>query len=115
LFEKYYDYLIVTGLRADHPCKNLTIKKNHNPAIQLQDLFSSEELQMLMNRKNRYWFLQTLNNVLISLLIYQGLTSEEILNLELMDVDLDNGTVYIKASKNLNRRTLELTPKDDTY
>lgn len=70
---------------------------------------------MLMNRKNRYWFLQTLNNVLISLLIYQGLTSEEILNLELMDVDLDNGTVYIKASKNLNRRTLELTPKDDTY
>ncbi|OJX52679.1 MAG: hypothetical protein BGO88_12695 [Flavobacterium sp. 38-13] len=39
------------------------------------------------------------------------MTSEEILNLELMDVDLDNGTVYIKASKNLNRRTLELTPK----
>lgn len=109
--KKYYDYLVSEGLRSEHPCKRLTIKKNHNQAIQVQDLFSSEELQMLMNRENRYWFLGTRNNVLISLLIYQGLTSDEIVNLELKDVDLDNGTIYIKASKNLNRRTLELTPK----
>jgi len=109
--KKYYDYLVTVGQRSDHPCKRLTIKKNCNPAIQVQDLFSSEELQMLMNRENRYWFLEMRNNVLLSLLIYQGLTSEEIISLELKDVDLDSGTIYIKASKSLNRRTLELTPK----
>ncbi len=109
--KKYYDYLIESGLRTDHPCKRLTIKKNHNPAIQLQDLFSSEELQLLLQRENRYWFLEMRNHVLISLLVYQGLTSDEIVRLELKDVDLDNGTIYIKASKNLNSRTLELTPK----
>ena len=27
--KKYYDYLITVGLRTDHPCKRLTIKKNH--------------------------------------------------------------------------------------
>lgn len=109
--KKYYDYLVVSGYRTDHPCKRLNIKVNSNQAIQVQDLFSNEELQLLMNRENRYWFLQDRNNVLISLLIYQGLTSEEITRLEVKDVDLDNGTIYIKASKNLNNRTLELKPK----
>jgi site-specific recombinase XerD len=109
--KKYYDYLVTTGLRSDHPCKNLTIKKNHNPAIQVQDLFSSEELQLLLQRENRYWFLEMRNNVLISLLIHQGLASDEIARLEVKNVDLDNGTIYIKASKNLNNRTLELAPK----
>lgn len=109
--KKYYDYLIVSGLRTDHPCKRFTIKKNHNQAIQLQDLFSSEELQMLMNRENRYWFLEIRNKVLLGLLIYQGLTSEEIVRLELKDIDLDNGTIYIKASHTLNSRTLNLMPK----
>ncbi len=109
--KKYYDYLVSEGLRAEHPCKRLTIKTNHNPAIQTQDLFSSEELKLLFQRENRYWFLEIRNKVLLGLLIYQGLTSEEIIRLELKDVDLDNSTIYIKSSKNLNNRTLELTPK----
>lgn len=109
--KKYYDYLVVSGYRTDHPCKKLNIKVSSNHAIQTQDLFSNEELQLLLNRENRYWFLQDRNNVLISLLIYQGLTSDEIKRLDLKDVDLDNGTIYIKASKSLNSRTLELTPK----
>lgn len=109
--KKYYDYLIITGQRSDHPCKKLNIKRNSSQAIQTQDLFSSEELQLLLQRENRYWFLELRNRVLLSLLIYQGLSSEEIIRLELKDIDLDNGTIYIKASKNLNRRTLELKPK----
>lgn len=109
--KKYYDYLIITGQRTDHPCKKLNIKTKSNLAIQTQDLFSSVELELLLQRENRYWFLKARNQVLISLLIYQGLASEELIRLELKDIDLDNGTIYIKASKNLNRRTLELKPK----
>jgi integrase/recombinase XerD len=108
--KKYYDYLIITGQRSDHPCKKLNIKSINNQAIQTQDLFSSNELQLLLQRENRYWFLENRNNVLITLLIYQGLTSEEITNLDVKDVDLDNGTIYIKASSSQNRRTLELKP-----
>ncbi len=109
--KRYYEYLVMIGARKDHPCKKLNIKNRTNQDIQLQDLFSSEELQLLLQRENRYWFLETRNNVLLSLLIYQGLTSEEITNLELKDIDLENGTIYIKASKTLNRRTLELLNK----
>lgn len=109
--KKYYDYLVMVGQRSDHPCKRLTIKKPNHQSVQVQDLFTGEELLLLLTRENRYQHLDTRNNVLLSLLIYQGLTSEELTRLEVKDVDLDNGTIYIKASTNLNRRTLELKNK----
>lgn len=109
--KKYYDFLIMVGLRDDHPCKHLTIKKTNNHNVQMQDLFTSNELQLLLSRENRYQYIDIRNTVLLSLLIYQGLTSKEITQLEVKDIDLDNGTLYIKASANQNRRTLELSNK----
>lgn len=99
------------GLRNEHPCKKLNIKNKQNQSMQVQDLFSSEELQLLLTRENRYQFLDSRNSVLLSLLIYQGLTSEELTELKVKDVDLDAGTVYVKASTNQNRRKLELLNK----
>ena len=109
--KKYYDYLIMLGYRTDHPCKRLNIKVKGNQPIQLQDLFSSEELQLLLSRENRYQYIDTRNEVLLSLLICQGLTSEELMSLRISDIDLDNATLYVKASTNQNRRTLELVNK----
>lgn len=109
--KKYYDFLVMSGYREDHPCKKLNIKVNSNQAIQVQDLFSSEELQLFLTRENRYENLDTRNHVLINLLIYQGLTSDEIIRLNVQDVDLDAGTIYVKASKNLNSRKLQLLAK----
>lgn len=109
--KKYYDYLVWMGLRNDHPCKNLTIKKNNNQMVQVQDLFTSEELHMLLKRENRYQYLDSRNDVLISILIYQGLTSQELVALRLKDVDLDNASIYVQGSPNQNRRTLELVSK----
>lgn len=109
--KKYYDYLVMSGYRSDHPCKRLNIKIKGNQTIQVQELFNSMELQLLMERENRYKHLDVRNNVLISLLIYQGLASDEIVRLTVKDIDLDNGTIYIKGSTNLNKRKLELVPK----
>jgi integrase/recombinase XerD len=109
--KKYYDYLVMSGYREDHPCRKLNIKVNSNQAVQVQDLFSSEELQLLTTRENRYENLDTRNHVLINLLIYQGLTSDEIIRLTVRDIDLDAGTIYVKASSNLNSRRLQLLAK----
>lgn len=109
--KKYYDYLVMSGYREDHPCRKLNIKVNSNQAVQVQDLFSSEELQLLLTRENRYENLDTRNSVLLNLLIYQGLTSDEIIRLNVRDIDLDTGTIYIKASSNLNSRRLQLLAK----
>ena len=109
--KKYYDYLIEAGIRNEHPCKNLTIKRNRNKDIIHQDLFSSAELELLMVREERYVALKIRNQAIASLLIYQGLTTAEIVNLRQQHVDLDNGNIFIKGSNTLSQRHLELLPK----
>lgn len=108
--KRYYDYLLQTDQRESHPCRGLTlnIKKQD---IQVQDLFSTEELEILIKRECRYKDLKLRNKVIIGLLIYQGLSVENIRKLRHSDIDFDSGTVYIRATKQLNRRTLELKAK----
>ena len=105
--KQYYNYLVLSGRRNDHPCKTFYIKQKKSQ-IQTQDLFSMEEMQLLMTRPNRYKNLEVRNKVIISLLIYQGLTSDEITKLNISNVDLDNGVIHIKASAKISARTLEL-------
>ncbi len=105
--KRYYDYLLETGKRNDHPCKSIRLKRKKQP-IQLQDLFSPSELELLMTRENRYKNLELRNKLIISLMIYQALVSAELCRLELKDIDLDNGTIYIKGSAKNASRTLEL-------
>lgn len=107
--KRYYDYLLQTGQRKDHPCKNLHLKSKVK-AIQIQDLFSTVELESLMNRENKYKNLDLRNKIIISLLINQALLSAELCRIEIRDIDLDAGTIYIKGSKTGTARTLDLKP-----
>ena len=107
--KKYFDYLISEGIRSDHPCKKLTFRRPKK-AVQVHQLFSSEELELLLSKEERYEILKQRNYVLISLLIYQGLTPQNLSNLRTQDIDPDRGTVYVMATKKLTRRTLELRP-----
>lgn len=108
--KKYYYWLNHTGQRKDHPCRNLNLKDKTSRDIQIQDLFKPEELELLMERKERYKVVKIKNQVIISLLIYQGLTRNDIVSLTLKDIDLEAGTIYIKADTKTNSRTLKLKP-----
>ena len=109
--KKYYSYLVYSGQRKDHPCKFIHLKEKQNRNIQLQDLFTPEELELLLERKERYQDLKIRNQVILSLLIYQGLTTGELTRLEINDIDLEKGEIYIKSSSKLNSRTLKLKSK----
>jgi len=108
--KKYYSYLIATNQREDHPAKSIKLRDNKQRDIQLQDLFSSEELQTLLERKERYSELKTRNKLITSLLIYQGLTTGELRKLTLENINLEAGTIYIKEGRKSNSRTLKLQP-----
>lgn len=112
--KRYYDYLLEQGEIEYHPCVNLTIKRQKH-VVQFQDLFTSAELEKLLNRPSRYNDLKYRNKLIISLFIFQGLASENVVNLKLQDVDLDNGTIYIRATRNLKSRTLEIQGKQMVY
>lgn len=107
---KYYNYLIHSGIRIDHPCRFIKLRDGRAKDMQLQDLFTREELESLLERKERFVNNKVKNKIIISLLIYQALSSGEITRLKVDDIDLDTGEICIRPSKILNERTLELKP-----
>ena len=105
----YYDYLCFTKIRKDNPSKSIKLRDKISRDIQLQDLFTIEELEQLLNvKQERYTALEHRNKVLMSLLIYQGLQPRELANISIQDINLEQATIYIKATNNTNSRTLPL-------
>lgn len=109
--KKYYAWLVASGERNDHPCRFLYLKDKRGNHIQLQDLFTAEELQLLLDRQERYPALRIRNQVITGLLIYQGITTGELTRIATRDLNLEEGELYIRGSRTLNSRTLKLKPR----
>lgn len=105
----YYDYLLHTGQRKDHPCRDLTLKDAKQHEVQLQDLFTSQELEQLLDRKERFESVRVRNQVIVSLLIYQALRLTEVEALRVQDIDLVAGTVHTQGMK--GRRSIKTLPR----
>ena len=108
--KQYYFFLMDSGQRKDHPCRYMTLRDRRSKQIQLQDLFTANDLELLLERKERYRILEIRNRVVISLLIYQGLSAGELTRLAVKDINLKQGTIYIKSSTLTNSRTIGLQP-----
>ena len=106
----YYDYLCASGQREDHPATSILLKDQRSRDIQLQDLFTMQELEALLNRPERYGHLAGRNKVLMGLLIYQALYPVEMEALRTGDINLEAGTVRIRATAKTNGRELSLKP-----
>jgi integrase/recombinase XerD len=105
----YYSYLCFIEVRKDNPTKSIRLRDKQSRDIQLQDLFTSDELETLLTaKKERYTNLDYRNKVLMSLLIYQALKPNEIEALQCDEINLEQATIYIKSSAKNNSRTLAL-------
>ncbi len=89
----YYDYLCYTGLRSDNPARSIKHYDQRSRDIQLQDLFTAQELEALLHQRQPVNKLACRNQVLISLLIYQALQPAETEALTLHDINL-SGQAY---------------------
>ena len=107
--KKYYDYLIETGKRKDNPARAIRIRDGKENPIQLQDLFTEKELQILLvPRIERYPFLEKRNKIIMSLLVHQALRIGEIENIKLNDLDLEKANIQIHKTGITNARNLPL-------
>ncbi|MFY0256478.1 tyrosine-type recombinase/integrase [Chitinophaga sp. 30R24] len=106
----YYDYLCCIGSRKDHPARSILLRDQRSRDVQLQDLFTGEELERLLERKERYQALYYRNRVLMGLLVYQGLKPQEMALLSVTAINLEAGSIYIKSTHTTNSRTLSLKP-----
>ncbi|MFO0380049.1 MAG: tyrosine-type recombinase/integrase [Cyclobacteriaceae bacterium] len=111
--KKYYDYLLSTGTRKDHPCKSIVLRDTSRRNVQLQDLFTTQELEHLIESKpkSQRSVNQTRNKLLLSLLVYQGMARTEISKIEIDDINLEEGTIKAKGDERTNSRILPLKAK----
>jgi site-specific recombinase XerD len=109
----YFKYLLSENYRVDNPVENINIKGvkriiNYNllESDELEDLYYSFETE---NIKDAYHKLTAKRNkIIVGLLVYQGLNTTELIHLELEDLQLYKGKIYIKSGVRSNSRTLEL-------
>ena len=113
--KSYFDYLAQTNQRIDNPARSIFLKDLKSRDIQTQDLFTPKELELLLSRKERYIMLKNRNLFIISLLIYQGLKTNEIKDLKINDIDFKEATIFIKEKKTTNSRTLKLNGNQVIY
>lgn len=107
----YYYYLLEIGTRNDHPCSELYLKDKISRQIAVDTLYSPETLENFLNDTHKDKILQRRNQVIISLLIYQGLTVGEICNLQIEDISLEKAEVCIKSNDKKKSRILPLQAK----
>lgn len=105
----YYNWLTETGQREDHPCRQLNLKDKINRSIALESLYSPETLEnLLQTHKAKFTILQKRDECVISLLIYQALTTHEISAIGLEDLNLEKASIFIKGSYSNRNRMLSL-------
>lgn len=109
----YYQYLLETGQRNDHPCRELFLKDKINKQIKVDNLYSEETLENYLEktREDPDEKLRKRNEVIVSLLVYQALTVAEICNLNIEDINLEKAEIYIKSNHKKKTRTLQLKAK----
>ncbi len=107
--KSYYRYLLLSGRRDDHPGSRLRLRDVVRDQVQTQDLLAPEELALLLRpRPNRYALLENRNQIIIGLLVHQGLLVREIGALKVGDIDLQKATVRVPATSKTEARKLRL-------
>jgi integrase/recombinase XerD len=109
----YFKYLLSENYRNDNPIENINIKGvkriiNYNilEADELEDLYYSFESDNIADIYHKLCAKR--NKIIVGLLVYQGLNTSELIHLELEDLQLYKGKIYIKSGARSNARTLEL-------
>lgn len=112
--EQYYNYLVETKKRKDHPIRHFRIKPETKPII--QGLLTEQELTEIYKHYpsdkpiKRLEAYRQRNKVILGLIIYQALDNTTLSKLEIQDIDLKKRHIKVPKvnSYKRNKRTLKL-------
>jgi integrase/recombinase XerD len=104
---KYYEWLQLLGETEKNPASGLTLKGRKTSVP--HDILDREALDQLYENYHVTDEREQRNKVILGLLIYQGLTNEELHKLEPGDIKLKAGKIDIPVGKSKSR-TLKLEP-----
>jgi len=106
ILRHYFTYLITEGHRSDNPAAGIYVRgivrrlpNNLLSRQEMEELYRQYQLQLRVDREKK---------IMLGLLIYQGLRTDEVMNLEAAHIDLREGKVFIKGARKSNERWLSL-------
>lgn len=102
----FYSHLIEEKIIEINPCTGVKVKGVRRK--KLYYLFSAQELHSLYNNFQDESLKGKRNKVMLGLLCYQGLKTEELANLEVKDVKLKEGKIEVPGSVKGEARMLRL-------
>lgn len=104
----FYDWLKREVEATTNPAANLYLKGTTHRVVSgvidfkaLENLYQDYPAETLRQKRNR---------VILGLLIYQGLSTEDLQKLETSDVQIKEGKVHVRGDRRINRRVLDLRP-----
>ncbi|MFK8037981.1 MAG: tyrosine-type recombinase/integrase [Crocinitomicaceae bacterium] len=104
---KALDYYFQYINHPENPAKQIKIKGSVRKIP--TKLLNQEELDELYSLLPTNGLINKRNKILMSLVIYQGVGSTELSKIEVTDLDLAKGKIYVPSTKTTNSRTLDLT------
>lgn len=107
--KQYYNYLQELGFISENPTLNVQIKGIKRKV--LYNILTKQELEKIyFDYKNSQSesLSKRRNEIIVSLLVYQGLNTNDLQNLTVKDVKLREGKIFVKGSRRSNERTLKL-------
>ena len=123
IIKHFFDWQIQTERRTDNPAKHIKIRGTKHKILypiftkqELESLYHSYEIPADDHKKaNCNWFAyyklsKQRNKAILSLMVYQGLCTDEVNRLTVKDINLREGSIFIAGSRKSNERTLELKP-----
>jgi len=102
----FYDYLIEQGRKESNPVTGIKVQGVKRKS--LYHIFQPEELHAIYNSYQDESLKGKRNKIMLSLLVYQGIKTEELIKLELHDVKLREGRIEIPGGAKSERRLLQL-------
>lgn len=115
--DQYFDYLIKTKQREDHPLKGFRIKTK--PSLLIINYLTQEELENIYENQStkghhgkQFNTYKERDKAMIGLMVYQALGTGSLTQLKCEDLDLENGKIKVPQTTDfkLNERTLNLEP-----
>lgn len=108
MIKHFYDHLIGQGETEINPVIGIKVQGVKRKA--LYHIFKPEELHAIYNNYQDESLKGKRNKIMLSLLVYQGVKTEELIKLEVQDVKLREGKIEIPGGAKSERRLLQLEP-----
>lgn len=119
--QHYFAWIVQREIREDNPAATIVVRGIKRRTLyhilnkqELEQLYQSFKLPELDESKQAYnWYkaeqlTAKRNKIIVGLMIWQGLGTTELSRLEVQDVKLREGVIYIAGTRKSNERTLQL-------